>query len=351
MRRSVLLVALVAAVAPWALAQEDAPAAAPAPAPPPVPAGPPKQVQIQVWISETGEEGLRELGADLTFTRFVRGRETSGSVQQISTSVFDPQNAPFQVTLPVPDQTLFNAPLRPDQAGNLSNALQAQEGVGMTFTILPNEYGTVDGVFRAVEQKSDIDLISKPELLVVDEGTASIHAGSEIPYQDVKFEKGRPQAKVTWREVGVNLDLSPMIRPDNMVQLNITKLEVSDIARLDTIRGIDLPVFSKRGQTGKVIVPNGQTLVIGGLSSRVIRKTETRVPLVGKVPVLGIPFRGRRSEASTTHLLIFVSPTVIDIANLEQASVDALEFWRKGTEKWHHEEDIKDEIQLLEDDL
>ena len=82
-------------------------------------------------------------------------------------------------------------------------------------------------------------------------------------------------------------------------------------------------MFAKRSQTGSVLVPNGQALVIGGLSSRVTRRTERRVPILGKVPVLGIAFRGRRSEVQNIHLLIFVSPTVVPNAPPDSSATDA----------------------------
>ncbi len=308
-------------------------------------------MQIQVWISETGEEGLRDLGANLTYTRFVDSIEQNGSVQQINTNVHDLESSDFTVTLPVQDQTLFTAPMRPDQSSNLSDGLQAQEGVGLTFSMIQSNYGTIDGVFRAVERHTDLDLISKPELLVINGQPAEIHAGGEVPYQAIKYTPGTTQVQlnVLWQPIGVNMQLTPTILPNDMVQLNLTKLEVSDIARIDSIRGIDMPVFASRTQSGTVLVPNGQTLVIGGLSSRVVRRTERRVPVVGAVPLLGMPFRGRNSEADINHLLIFVSPTVVDLNKPSETTVSALDFWRR--EKWQHEKEINDEVTRLGDDL
>jgi type II secretory pathway component GspD/PulD (secretin) len=309
-----------------------------------------RQVQVQVWISETGEQGLRDLGANLRYVRFVDGVETSGNVQQMNTNVTDLQSPEFTVTMPAPDAELFGPPLRPDLAGSLADGVQTQEGVGMTFSLIADDHGTIEGAFRAVERNSDVDLISKPELLVINNRPAEIHAGGEVPYQSIQYKNGRPQLNVAWEPIGVNMKLTPKIRPDNeTIELNIDTLEVSDIARIDSVRGIDLPVFAKRAQTGAVLVPSGQTLVIGGLSSRITRRNERRVPIIGDVPIVGIPFRGRRTEAATTHLLVFVSPTIVDLNNMSDAAVNALEFWRR--ERWRQEEQIDEEKRLLETDL
>lgn len=308
-----------------------------------------RQVQIQVWISEAGEQGLRDLGANLKYTRYIRGNEQEGNVQQIDSQVHAIQSPEYNVTLPVPDQALFNAPMRPDLNPPITDGVQTQEGVGMTFTLVAQDHGTIDGVFRAIERSSDLDLISKPELLAINNSPAEIHAGGEIPYQAISYNNNVPQLKVTWQPIGVNMKLTPSIRNDDLIELHIEQLEVSDIARIDSVRGIDLPVFSSRSQSGRVLVPNGQTLVIGGLSSRTVRQADRRVPVLGAIPLLGIPFRSRETEANTNQLVILVSPTVVDVRGDEDEVRNALEFWQR--ENWSRKEAIYEERRRLEREL
>ncbi len=302
-----------------------------------------QQVQIQVWISETTEDGLRDLGTNLNYTRFVRGEEMSGSLERIQTQTFDPMDPDQRVTLPAPGN---REPLRPDLEGGLGDGVQTQRGAGLTFSIIDAGRGTIDGVFRSLERKTDVDLISKPELLVTNQNNAIIHAGGEVPYQGLEWHRNEPVLNVRWQNIGVDLDLTPIVLPNNMVQLNINTLDVSDVVRIENVRGVDLPVFSTRSQTGEVVVPNGQTLVIGGLSSRMVRSTERRVPVVGRIPLLGIPFRGRQAEAANTHLLIFVSPTIVNLRDMAPEAVNALNFWRQ--ERWRHEGRIDQEIQHMQ---
>lgn len=302
-----------------------------------------RQVQMHVWISETTEQGLRDIGTNLSYRR---NDDSGGPLQQVSTNLFDPLDPNFRVTLPAPDQTSFPVPLRPDLSGNVSDGVQTQSGAGMTFSIISSDIGRIDGVFRSIERNNDVDLISKPELLVIEGQPAKIQAGGKVPYQSLQYDnRGQPQLLVAFQSVGVNMNITPVIRPDNLVELNITELNVQDVTRIDNVRGIDLPVFAKRSQTGTVLVPNGQALVIGGLSSRVTRRTERRVPFLGKVPVLGIAFRGRRSEVQNIHLLIFVSPTVVDLRKMTPSSQTALDFWKNGT--WQSQPTIETEIDLM----
>lgn len=357
---------------------QDAQQPAPAPPPPPPPAeqqpapppAPPqpvdiRQVQVQVWISETNENGLRRLGTNLNFVRFYREKENEHlKIPQITTNTIDFSQDFSSVTLPAPSPNppqppfavpyknpdFSEKPLRRDENVSLPG-IQSPQGGGLTFSILTWDYGTLDGVFRALETKSDVDLISKPEILVINGTSAVIKAGGQIPYQSVTKSSAIPNLSVAWRDIGVNLELIPTILPNNMIQLEIKQLDVTDISRIDRLRGIDLPVFSKRSQTGFVIVPNGQTLVIGGLSSRNIRKSENRVPGIGKVPLLGIPFRSRRAQSDITHLLIFVQPTVVDLRTMSEESSSALRFWQKRGDKWQNADRIEEEIKAMQDDL
>lgn len=308
-----------------------------------------RQVQMHVWISETSDQGLRNLGTNLNYKRIIDGEEnSSNSLQQIVTNVFDPLDLDFGVTLPAPDPTMFAPPLRPDQDESLGG-IQTQSGLGLNFSLIEDNSGTINGVFRALERSADVDLISKPELLVINGMEAEIHAGGKVPYQSIKDDgKGNIQLNVAFRNVGVNMKITPTILSDDTVKLDINQLDVTDVARFERSSGVDLPVFSTRSQTGPVIVPEGQTLVIGGLSTRVTRMSERRVPIIGRIPLIGILFRGRESESINTNLMIFVAPTVVDLRAMSRKSLSALDFWREGS--WKNRAEIEEEIVIMQDE-
>ncbi|HDP34853.1 MAG TPA: hypothetical protein ENN29_07060, partial [Candidatus Hydrogenedentes bacterium] len=136
--------------------EEDGKEAAPAEAPAEAPTGPVdvRQVQVKVWISETTEYGIRDIGANLNFTRFVRGEEQSGSVQQVLTDTINPLERFGTAVMPFPDTSLFGAPLRPDLNQNLADGLQTVRGAGLEFSIISTDYGTVDGLLQAMERRT-----------------------------------------------------------------------------------------------------------------------------------------------------------------------------------------------------
>lgn len=355
-----LLIAGVLGVACPLFAQ-DTPAPTPAPdaaaesapaPPPPPPLEDIRQVLVKVWISETNERGIREIGSELSFKRFVRGKEEkTGSLQEARTSFLSADRFGV-VTIPAPNQQYFQPPIRPDLNNNLADNVQTYSGAGLSFSILDAGAGTIDGILQAVERKSDADLISKPELIVANGQKAVIKAGGQVPFQDAKVTPPYPaQLQVVWRDIGVNLDFTPAILPNNMVQLTLSQVEVSDVSRVENLRGVDLPVFSTRSQAGSVFVPDGTTLVIGGLSSRVVRNSEKRVPVVGSLPLVGIPFRSRKSDAEVRSLLIFVSPTIVDLRNPSSQAKSAMDFWREKGVEWVNAERIEAERKTMESGL
>ena len=151
---------LLGILASFALAGEETPPPPPEEAPPaPQLVEAIRQVQIQVWISETTEDGLRDIGTNLDYTRFVRGNENSGTVERIATRVFDPNS--FQVTLPAADTNPYpdNVRLTPDYPASVAQgsalqgeAITTQSGAGITFSIIDSGRGTIDGIIRGIEQ-------------------------------------------------------------------------------------------------------------------------------------------------------------------------------------------------------
>jgi type II secretory pathway component GspD/PulD (secretin) len=305
-----------------------------------------RQVQISAWIVEANDQGVRDIGANLQYTRYVDGVEQGSDVQQFNTRMMDPRNVNNTVTVPEPNRDLFPNGPRPDQEGGLQG-VQAQSGGGLEFAIIPSEHGTLDGIFRSSSRKAHISLVSKPEIMVIDGAEAQIHAGGQVPYQNVKYDpnNGKARLDVKWQAIGVNMEIIPTVLSNDLVKLNLKKLEVSDIARMDKVRGVDLPVFSTRKQTGFVVVPNGSTLIVGGLISQIDRKSERRVPVLGKVPLLGFPFRSRKSEKYTSNLMIFMSPTVVDLRKMTPMADKATEFFQD--KDWEHSDDIVREKSLF----
>lgn len=157
-------------------------------------------------------------------------------------------------------------------------------------------------------RKADIKVISQlrwvvPTISVSDAGTTTLSWAEG---------GGSPQ------EVGIVLDVVPRITDDGQVAMELHPeiSEQTDSLSLRAIAGattIDytIPIISKRTANTKVVIGDGQTLIIGGLIKNNATKGETKVPLLGDMPILGHMFRSKKDTKLKTELLIFVSPKII----------------------------------------
>jgi general secretion pathway protein D len=117
-------------------------------------------------------------------------------------------------------------------------------------------------------------------------------------------------------EVGVRLLVTPRIYAGSNVFLDL-KPEISQRETIDAVQTFDnnefsAPIFSRRRITTQAMVPSGTTLVLGGLISDQNIQDKTKVPILGDVPGLGRAFRSSSKSRTKQHLLIFVTPTILD---------------------------------------
>ncbi len=117
---------------------------------------------------------------------------------------------------------------------------------------------------------------------------------------------------VTYREVGVILDVVPHINPEGLVTMDIAP----QVSQLDPGSGVPItsnvfaPTFTIRQAQSRVAVPNGKTIVIGGLMQDTKSETIQKIPLLGDLPYLGMLFKRTQDSKSKTELLIFLTPNV-----------------------------------------
>ncbi|MCK5557708.1 MAG: type II and III secretion system protein [Candidatus Hydrogenedentes bacterium] len=271
----------------------------------------PRQVLVEVLILEIETDRASEIGTDLVYARGSRGREAGSAVHEASlrTLRFDVDNL---VTFPTADTgPSAGATIRPDSTVlGIPHPL-----VGMTLEgdIIIGDSGTIFARMRALIDEGDARLISRPIVAVQTGKTAEIHVGGEIPYQSLRFDdEGRPIMSVAFEKVGVDMVVTPEILPGDVVKLTLDPVEFSSLSRTENIRGVDLPFFRSRSQSTTVRVPDTQTCIIGGLHSRETRRTVRRIPILGRIPVLGFFFRSTETSSVITDLKILITPTIFE---------------------------------------
>jgi type IV pilus secretin PilQ/predicted competence protein len=158
---------------------------------------------------------------------------------------------------------------------------------------------------EAMEEAGEGKVISSPRVVTLDNREAVIEQGVSIPFQT--FEGG--DAKLEFVDAVLSLKVTPHITPDESI---IMALEVSRNAPDSTVATpTGSPAIAKNQAKTETLVKNGQTLVIGGIYTIDKSTTETRVPYLHQIPVIGAAFKSRRVSDSRKELLIFVTPRIV----------------------------------------
>ncbi|HED52627.1 MAG TPA: hypothetical protein ENJ00_00290 [Phycisphaerales bacterium] len=167
---------------------------------------------------------------------------------------------------------------------------------------------------RALQAQGKLEILSNPRLTVNNNEQASIQVGENValPADVETLTDGRTRASVRREDVGVLLSVTPSISSDGFVRLDIQP-EISVVTERTTqiTEDFEAPIISTRRVDTTVTVRDGQTVVIGGLIQTTKQDRHTKVPLLGDIPFLGIPFRSHDIKNVRTELLMILTPTVI----------------------------------------
>ncbi len=181
----------------------------------------------------------------------------------------------------------------------------------------------IRAVLNALESITDVDVISSPKLMVLNNREASMQIGDQVPIA-VQSSVGvaDPDAPIVnavqFRDTGVILKLTPRVNKNGLVLLEISQ-EVSDVVPTTT-SGIDSPTIQQRKISSTIAVRSGETIALGGLIRENKSRTRTGVPYLARVPLLGAVFRSTDKNVRRTELIVMITPRVIRDAD-ESAGV------------------------------
>jgi type IV pilus assembly protein PilQ len=176
-------------------------------------------------------------------------------------------------------------------------------GFGLTVAALPG--GTMlDLELRAMESEGLSTVLASPRLITSNQQMAHIEAGEEIPYQEASSSGA---TSVSFKKAVLKLEVTPQITPDDNIILD---LKVNQDSKGDTVGGV--PAINTREVQTKVLVANGETVVLGGIYQQEKSKTVNRIPVLGRLPGIGWMFRNKYVNDSRNELMVFVTPKIIE---------------------------------------
>lgn len=176
-------------------------------------------------------------------------------------------------------------------------------GIGIGFL---SNHAMLDLQLSAMEKSGNGEVVSQPKVVTSDKETAKILKGSEIPYQEASSSGA---TSVSFKEAALALEVTPQITPDNRIIMEV-KVNKDEPDYANALNGV--PPIKKNEVNAKVLVNDGETIVIGGVFSNTQTKATDKVPFLGDVPFIGRLFRRDSVTDSKNELLVFLTPRIMN---------------------------------------
>ena len=190
----------------------------------------------------------------------------------------------------------------------------------------------VGGLLQALEQREMADIQAEPQTTVLNNLPAEIFVGERTPIRvlDIGADSPEAQATVQLIETGIILNVTPHITSNGKVLMQL-RAERSGVAVNDPDVGV---TFNTQRANSQILVDDGETAVIGGLTVQDVSTVRSGIPLLKDIPVLGALFRTERTRTEKRDLLIFVTPYIVPIDREESEIVTLVcledQSWYRG---------------------
>jgi len=245
------------------------------------------KIELQVQLAEVDHSTAKEYGVDYLF-------QYNGSKDDFTGGLY-----PGAVSTP-------SIPL----AGFDGQAVEGMSGA-FSWTRAPSKELTT--MIHALASEGAIRLLAEPKMVAASGTKASFLSGGEIPVPVASSgATGGSTVTIEWKEFGVKVEFLPTIIDEDLINLQVAP----EVSSLDFSNGIDLsgfriPALRSRKAVTTVELRADETLVIGGLIMEQESIVESRIPLLGDIPLLGYLFRSKETQKSINELMLVVSPKIV----------------------------------------
>ncbi len=245
-----------------------------------------RQVLIEARVVIASDGFSRDLGARLG----IRSKRESGD----NTTLIGTNSTGLSSSIDFPSSN-FNVNFPVSRGSGASPA-----GIALGFL---TDDSLLDLELSALQVEGKGEIVSNPRVITSNQKEAFIEQGTEIPYSQ---STSSGATSVSFKKAVLSLTVTPQITPDDRVilDLSVTKDSVGEIFN-------DVPSIDTKEVNTQVLVDNGETVVLGGIFEQVKRKEQSKVPLLGDIPLLGWLFRSSSVTDEKDELLIFVTPKIL----------------------------------------
>jgi type IV pilus assembly protein PilQ len=274
---------------------------------------PTPQILIEANIVETSKDTARALG--IQWGGLYKGSPgSSGKTEWVtagsaSTGVLEN---------PLFDSTTGNAAgINPTSglAVNFPASGTSITGTAMTLGYVIEKLGkhVLAVQLSALETEGKLNILSSPSITTLDNQEASIESGREIPYQSAATAGGTAVPETEFKKAVLSLKVTPHVIDDKTIKIEIE----TNKDEADPNFATEPPIITKKAKT-TVVLFDGQTTVIGGLSKKTTSESESGVPWLRNIPILGYLFKGEYKSNDMEEILIFITPHILKEKNMDE---------------------------------
>ena len=219
----------------------------------------------------------------------------------------------------------------------VSRAFAGGTGLSYFFTFTDLN---MDAVLDMVASSGEGRVLATPVILTTDNTEASIVSGQSVPIRtgDSSYSSGTYYGTYDYKDVGIELKVKPRINPSRYVTLEISQSANTLGDQTDVGNGSTMYKINKRELTASISLPSRSTIVLGGLVETDYQSSETHIPILGSIPIIGALFRNENKTRQRTELLVLITPYVLmtpeearaETERLHRASNVAAEDWYRG---------------------
>ncbi|MFZ8886461.1 MAG: type II secretion system secretin GspD [Steroidobacteraceae bacterium] len=260
------------------------------------------QVMIEAMLVEVSTDAARDLGVNWVI---------DGSKDNFLVGLFNQ---------PIAGVSLSDvaAGVGAVESGNIATAAAAAPGGFTVAAGRVQDSGTnFAAILRALSSDGDTNVVSMPSVITLDNEEAEIKVAQEVPFKTGSFSNTgsnipgvNPFTTIERKEVGNILKITPQITDEDTILLKIEQESSGIAAAAAQVSNEDL-ITNKRTITTRVLVDDGGMIVLGGLIEDRLTDSQSRVPLLGSIPLVGELFKSRSVKKTKTNLMVFIRPRVI----------------------------------------
>ncbi|HCS76686.1 MAG TPA: hypothetical protein DIW05_02855, partial [Syntrophaceae bacterium] len=257
-----------------------------------------RQIMIEAKIVEATDDFIRNLGIQWGGGN---SQNIGGAYGLGISGATNPLTQTRQLSYPFP------AEINP--IGNMAAVNMPANILGPTLgLVFGGAHGFIEAQLQALEKTTQGKIISSPKVVTMDDVKAVIKQGEEIPY--VTPATTTSPATIAFKDALLKLEVKPKITPDNRISMDIKATNDRADYTKALVAGQQMPIIKNEVES-KVVVQDGDTVVIGGVAKVDETKITAGTPWFYKIPVLGWLFKTENIEIKKRQLLIFITPKIL----------------------------------------